>query len=208
MRFVSNDMKKFLILACAVQAMSMGAFVFAQVLFFQRINTISFSQSIPSRIDPTFAAAATGTTASIFGGDLTVTGTSTFTGSSFTINARAMTSNVVNKIEINQTNGTTTPCAVQNTSGASHIILVPDFVVTSSTSAGVVGLNMGTSTDAFTTSTSPVYNNAGFARSGVKSTTNMTSTNQGGGIIWEAGDWFVWKTATSVNSGECALIFH
>lgn len=132
------------------------------------------------------------------GGNLTVAGTSTFSGN---------VSGVPKSLSITMTSGTTTPCAVQNTSGVARVLTSVAVVEDAYAGAGTVGLNVGTSTDSGTTSTSALINNAAFANSSAKIVISTTSTLQTAYAPWLTGEWMVFKTTTSTNSGTCKVTY-
>lgn len=131
-------------------------------------------------------------------GAYTQTGTSTFSG--------GIVGNVPRRFVQTMTNGTTTPCSYQNTTGSDQILAAVSGIWTSYAGAGTIGLTVGTSTAATVTSTSPLINNLSFANSATKNVTATTSTLMSAYARLAAGDFLVWKTVTSTNAGTCSAI--
>lgn len=163
-------------------------------------------------------------TGGAFSGDLTVGGTLGVTGAttlSSTLNVTATTTlagavvisgaisgNVPNTSIITQSNATTTPCAVQNTSGSTRTLLAIGVKESSTPGAGAIGLNVGTSTTAFVTSTSPFINNGVFANSASQEVISTTSSLMTAYAPWKNNEWLVWKTVSSTNAGNCEALYY
>lgn len=143
----------------------------------------------------TLTGATTHGGATSFAGATTFSATSTFSGD--------VLGNVARKFNVTMSSATTTPCAVQNTTGASMFLTSIGVIETAYAGAGTVGLTAGTSTSAFVTSTSPFISNLGFANRASEDVVSTTSTLQSAYAILKSGEWLVWKTTTSTNAGKC-----
>lgn len=132
------------------------------------------------------------------GDDLTVTGDLNLTGNAL--------GSVVYRPTVTMTTATTTPCAIQNTTGSDRILAAVSGVWTSTAGAGTVGLQVGTSTNQYTAGTPKLISNAAFANSASVDVVATTSTLQSAYAIWGASEWLVWNTTTSTNAGVCSAI--
>jgi len=132
------------------------------------------------------------------GDDLTVTGDLNLTGNAL--------GSVVYRPTVTMTTATTTPCAIQNTTGSDRILAAISGVWTSTAGAGTVGLSVGTSTNQYTAGTPKLISNATFANSASADVVSTTSTLQSAYAIWQASEWLVWNTTTSTNAGTCSAI--
>lgn len=132
------------------------------------------------------------------GDDLTVTGDLNLTGNAL--------GSVVYRPTVTMTTATTTPCAIQNTTGSDRILAAVSGVWTSTAGAGTVGLQVGTSTNQYTAGTPKLISNAAFANSASADVVATTSTLQSAYAIWGASEWLVWNTTTSTNAGTCSAI--
>ena len=133
-------------------------------------------------------------------GTLTVTGTSTFSG--------GIAGNVPARAVVTMTTATTTPCAVQNTSGIDRTLVAIGVNETAYVGAGTVGLVAGTSTSAFAAPNLPLISNSTFANLASKNAISTTSTLMTAYTRWAAGDWLVWQTVTTTNAGFCQALYY
>lgn len=153
-----------------------------------------------------------------FTGDLTVDGTSTLTGA-VTLGGSLTSSSGANFVPfflVSMTNGTTTPCAIQNTSGNTRTVLAASYKYSSTTAVGVVNVTAGTSTDAFTTSTTPFVAAALTTVAGRDIITTTSTFNTLSGTTsstiayspWRANEWMVWKSTSTTNAGNCYVEYY
>jgi hypothetical protein len=146
----------------------------------------------------------TNLTALALSGDLSVGGTTTFTGAV----SNSFGSNVQFYVSSTMSNGTSTPCAIQNLSGRTRSINSLNFVYVSTTSIGSFGATVGTSTNAFptTTSTSPLISTVlTTQQQDVISTTSSVQTVY---APWRQNEWLVFRTNTTTNVGQCYVEFN
>ncbi len=133
-------------------------------------------------------------------GNVTVTGTSTFSG--------GIAGNVPARAVVTMTTATTTPCAVQNTSGSDRTLVAIGVNETAYVGAGTVGLVAGTSTSAFAAPNLPLISNSSFANLASKNSISTTSTLMTAYTRWAANDWLVWQTVTTTNAGFCQALYY
>lgn len=143
-------------------------------------------------------------------GDLTVGGTTTFSGAVSGVPR-------VNQITMGSTTGT---CAVRNTSGADRVLLDigAKFDATTAGNAGTFNFVVGTSTNAYTTSSLPFFNASITTLSGssvITPTSTLrgysqlgvaTSTSAAVSALWRNGEWLTWKSGTTTQSGTCYAV--
>lgn len=133
-------------------------------------------------------------------GNLTVTGTSTFSG--------GIAGNVPTRLTVTMTNSTTTPCAIQNTSGSDRTLVAVGVSETAYVGAGVVGLSVGTSTSAFSSGGSPLIAHSLFSNSATKNVISTTSTLMDAYANWGSNEWLTFATVTTTNAGSCRVLFY
>lgn len=155
----------------------------------------SFGASTPDQ--------TTNWTAGSFSGDLTVGGTSTFAGTSTFTN---ILGNVPNKVAVTMTNATTTPCAIQNTSGVTRTLIATSVLYPVSVSPGVTTVTAGTTSTAFGTPTTLLINSAVTVSASVP-VISTTSTLQTAYATWPTGTYLVWQTSTTTNTGTCSASY-
>lgn len=134
------------------------------------------------------------------GGALTITGTSTLSGS--------IAGNVPSRRVSTMVTATTTPCAIQNVSGSDRTLVAVGVSETAYAGAGTVGLTVGTSTTAFATSSSPLIANSSFSNSASQNIISTTSTLMTAHANWKTGEWLTFMTVTSTNAGSCRVLFY
>lgn len=180
------------------------------------IEAPASAPAAPVAADQNFGASAdvtTNWTAGAFssdlsvGGQLGVTGTTTFTGGVFNqFGARFSPFYAVT-----MTSGTTTPCAVQNTAGVTRTVFATSYKYTSTTSAGTFFVQAGTSTSAFAAPTTPFVAAAVTTING-RDVITTTSTQMGGSTAvyapWRANEWLVWQSSTTSNAGTCYVEYY
>jgi len=143
---------------------------------------------------------------STISGDLNVSGTSTLSGPTV-VSDTSIGTNIPHSVYQTFNSASTTLCAVTNTSGILRRIIAAgvETYVQPADSAGTILVNMGTSTNAFTTSTSP------FVATTIISRTDLsviTSTSTQRTIPWQTGEVVIAKTDTTTQSGVCSILFY
>lgn len=141
------------------------------------------------------------------GRNLYVAGQATFAGSSTFSGAL---SGVPTAAVITMTSATNTPCAVQNTSGVTRTVLDAGILFTGGSNAGATVLIAGTSTAPTVTSTTPLVADS-ITKVVSRDIISTTSTMRGSSsayAAWRTSEWFVFNTATSVNSGTCRVLYY
>lgn len=159
-----------------------------------------------------FGASANGTTAwssdGSFSGDLAVGGALTVTGA--TTLTGAVSGNFPNTSVITMTSGTTTPCAVRNTSGSTRTLVAIGTTERGTTaSLGAIRFTAGTGTTAFATSYYTKFLNGALNTkvSGVDTITT-TSTLMSAYSPWRNNEWLVFYSATTVHAGTCRVVYY
>lgn len=132
------------------------------------------------------------------GGDTSFTGTSTFSGN--------VSGSVAFRPTVTMTTATTTPCAIQNTTGSDRILAAVSGLWTAYAGAGVVGISVGTSTNQYTAGTPKLISDSTFRNHASVSVALTTSTLQSAYAVWKSGEYIVWNTTTSTNAGYCSAI--
>lgn len=151
----------------------------------------------------------TNLTALALSGDLSVGGTSTFSGG---LSVGGSIINAVGAYAVfhsssTQATATSTPCAIQNTSGRTRTILDISYMYVSTTSPGTFGVNAGTSTTAFVTSTSPLISSTITSQNGTD-VISTTATVQTVYAPWRKNEWLVFKSSTTTNAGNCYALYY
>lgn len=132
------------------------------------------------------------------GDQLSVAGTSTFNGN--------VAGSVAFRPVVSMTTATTTPCAIQNTTGSDKVLAAVSGLWTAYAGAGTVGIQVGTSTNQYTAGTPKLVSNAAFSNHASVSVALTTSTLQSAYAVWKSGEYIVWNTTTSTNAGTCSAI--
>lgn len=99
---------------------------------------------------------------------------------------------------------TTTACDFTNSGTEPRIWTDAGFYLSTSTSGGSIAFNVGTSTAAGTTSTSPVVNSVYTVGSSVVAL-STTSSLQTAKAIWLPGEHIVFKTNSTTHVGSCRV---
>lgn len=136
------------------------------------------------------------------GGALTVTGVTTLTG--------AVSGNVPNTSVITMTSGTTTPCAVRNTSGSTRtLIAIGTTERGTAASLGAIRFTAGTGTTAFATSYYTKFLGGALNTkiNGVDTITT-TSTLMSAYSPWRNNEWLIFYSATTVHAGTCRVVYY
>jgi hypothetical protein len=125
---------------------------------------------------------------------------------------------------VTPTTATNTLCAIQNTTGEPRRIADIAFVFASTTApkVGEFIINVGTSSNAYVTSTSPIINTSVITQNGkaMANTTSTINTIMGGwpaGVatdtrfasenpIWQANEYLVFKATTTTAPGRCRVL--
>lgn len=107
---------------------------------------------------------------------------------------------------VQMTNGTTTACSLQNTD-ATGTRVISDVWLTMATgaSAGAVTFVAGTSSGAWTTSTSPLIGAVLTRAATGPERITTTATVMTAYAPWAAQDWFTFMSVTTVNAGTCYI---
>ena len=138
------------------------------------------------------------------GGTLTVTGATTLTGS--------VSGNVPNTAVVTMTSGTTTPCAIQNTSGVTRtLVAIGATERGTAASLGAIRFTAGTGTTAYkapTTFYTKFLNGALNTKISGVDTLTTTSTLMSAYSPWKANEYLIWYSATTVHAGTCRALYY
>lgn len=165
----------------------------------------------PKVAAPTFGAAAdvtTNWTAGAFssdllvGGALAITGTSTFSGNvSGNVGGVATTAM--------SSSATTTACSILNNTGSRRTVIAASILDTGSASSlGTIAVTAGTSSYPGVTPTGTKVINATITRSATVTVPTTTSTAQTAYSTWGSGEYFLFQTGTTTNSGTCNVLYY
>lgn len=135
------------------------------------------------------------------GGDLTITGTSTLSGNVSGVPKAISTSM--------SSSATTTACAVLNSSGSNRVVVAAGVVDRgSAVSVGAVNWTAGTSSyPGVAPAYTKVIANVLTRVSGVD-VLSTTSSVMSAYSSWNNGEYFVFQTGTTTNSGTCRLLYY
>lgn len=139
------------------------------------------------------------------GGNATIAGTSNVSG---TTTASGEVVGVPKAKVITMATASTTPCAIQNTSGFTRVITSIGVVDRgSAASLGSITFQAGTGTTAFGSISYTKLLAAAITKiSGVDIITT-TSTPMTAYVPWKNGEWLVFKSSSTTHSGTCRIVF-
>lgn len=121
----------------------------------------------------------------------------------------SITGNVPNTAIVAMTTATTTPCAIQNTSGSDRIILAIGVEETgTAASVGVITAVAGTGTTAFSDASHTKFVNSIITKISGKLVPSTTSTVQTAHGVWGNNEWLTFKSNSTTHSGQCRVLYY